>query len=197
MTSNQSLSPASEASPQALLIVDMISNWDFPDAESIVPFAERIAPRIAELQARCRRNGVPIIFANDNHGRWRSDFRSLVDASLTSDRGARITAQIQPQETDYFVLKPMHSAFFATPLELLLADLNTKEVLVAGISTDQCVVVTVAEARMRGLDVRVLADCTATQSAARHKRALLHLVEALRVETPEASEVKLKRGGRR
>ena len=56
----------------ALLVVDMVSNWDFPDAEAIARAARAIAPRIGALKARCTRAGVPVVFVNDNRGRWRS-----------------------------------------------------------------------------------------------------------------------------
>jgi hypothetical protein len=42
----------------ALLIVDMISNWDFPDAEGLAPRAVAIAWRIAALKRRCERAGT-------------------------------------------------------------------------------------------------------------------------------------------
>ena len=70
----------------ALLVVDMISAWDFPDAGTLAPRALRIAPRIAALKARCQAAGVPVIYANDNRGRWRSAFGELVDAARRSRR---------------------------------------------------------------------------------------------------------------
>lgn len=116
------LAPAPAAGHTALLIIDMISCWDFPDAEKLLPGAHFIAGRIAALKARCTRAGVPAIYVNDNRGRWRSDFPKLVELSLASGgAGAEITSTLLPEETDYFVLKPKQSAFFATPLELLLA----------------------------------------------------------------------------
>src|SRR4051794_23052922 len=104
----------------ALLVVDMISCWDFPDADKLVRGARRIAPNIAALKARCRETGTPVIYANDNRGRWRSDFPMLVGESL--ERGgmaAEITRALEPEHDDYFVLKPSQSAFFGTPLEIL------------------------------------------------------------------------------
>lgn len=190
MPTTRSPSSSADTSRTALLVVDMISCWEFPDADRLRPTARRIAPVIARLQQQCRRARVPVIFANDNNGRWRSDFRTQVDFALASTAGAAITAGIRPLEGDYFILKPKPSAFFATPLELLLKDLGTDHIFPTGVSTDQCVLATVAEARMRGFAVSVAADGTGSQTPSRHRRALLHLQEVMGVATPKAAAIR-------
>ena len=176
----------------ALLIIDMISCWDFPDADKLVRGALEIVPAVQALKSRCRTAGVPVIYANDNHGQWRSDFAALVRESLDcSTVGARITEALAPGPDDYFVLKPKHSAFFSTPLELLLRDLSVDRVLLTGVASDQCVLVTAAEARMRDLDVVVPRDGVASQSLARHAAALLHYDQVLKVATTAGPEVDL------
>src|SRR5689334_4379090 len=104
--------------PTALLIIDMISDWDFPDADGLLPQAMRIASAIAALANRFRTGQMPVIYANDNHGRWRSDFRQVVAAALNGKGGgAEIARALAPRPDDYFVLKPKHSSFHATPLD--------------------------------------------------------------------------------
>ena len=61
----------------ALLVVDMISTWDFADADKLAPAAITISRRIGALKRRCARAGVPVIYVNDNRDRWRSEFRAL------------------------------------------------------------------------------------------------------------------------
>jgi nicotinamidase-related amidase len=136
---------------------------------------------------------VAVIYANDNHGQWRSDFRHVVASSLSEGgAGARITRILSPQEDDYFVLKPRHSAFFATPLELLLEHLQTKTLIVVGVTADQCVLNTVADGRIRNFEVVVPADCVAALTPARKRRALAHFHEALEVRTPSSRAVRLR-----
>jgi nicotinamidase-related amidase len=186
------LAPVPAAGHTALLIIDMISCWDFPDAEKLLPGAHAIATRIATLKARCTRAGVPTIYVNDNRGRWRSDFPKLVELSLAAGgAGAEITSALQPEETDYFVLKPKQSAFFATPLELLLAYLKASRLIVTGVASDQCIVATVADAGMRDLESIVPRDCVASQTPARNERFLRQAKEALGVSTPPASRIRL------
>ncbi|BEP48346.1 MULTISPECIES: isochorismatase family cysteine hydrolase [Variovorax] len=186
------LAPAPAAGHTALLIIDMISCWDFPDAEKLLPGAHFIAGRIAALKARCTRAGVPAIYVNDNRGRWRSDFPKLVELSLASGgAGAEITSTLLPEETDYFVLKPKQSAFFATPLELLLAYLKATRLIVTGVASDQCIWATVADAGMRDLEAVVPRDCVASQTSARNERFLRQAQEALRVSTTPGARIRL------
>jgi nicotinamidase-related amidase len=193
-TAHRSVAGPRRHSPDALLVLDMISCWDFPDAEHLLPHALRIAPRIARLCTRARDHAVPVIYCNDNRGQWRSDFRQLVAQSLEGPEAARsITHALLPSEEDYFVLKPRHSAFYATPLQLLLKTLGVHRLVVAGVATDQCVLGTAMDARMRGLEVVVPADTCATQDAARQRRALQQFTIALRVPTPPSASLRWSR----
>lgn len=152
----------------------------------------RSVPAVSALRRRCRTARVPVIYTNDNHGQRRSDFLMLVRKSRDcGSEGARITEALEPQSDDYFVLKPKHSAFFSTPLELLLRDLGADRVLLTGVASDQCVLVTAAEARMRDLSVVVPRDCVASQSTARNAAALAHYDEELKVETTAGKDVAL------
>jgi len=179
----------------ALLIVDMISDWKFPDADRLLRQAAGVAPRIAAFRARCRRAGVAVIFANDNRGEWRSDFRQVVEHSLAAGGpGAHITEQLLPGEDDYFVLKPKHSAFFGTPLDLLLQHLQADRLFVCGVASDQCVVATAMAARMRDYDVLVPRDCVAAPTATRNRCAIAHFETALALRTTPSARVRLPQG---
>lgn len=189
------LANGTAAGATALLITDMISRWRFPEGRPLLLQAARIAPAIAALKARCRRAGVPVIYANDNQGMWRSDFRHVVeDALARGGTGARIALQLAPDDDDYFVLKPKRSGFFATPLDLLLRHLAVRRLIVTGVASDQCVAHTAADARLRDYDVVVPSDCIAANSADRNRRALRHLEEAVRVPTTPGPRIRLPAG---
>jgi isochorismate hydrolase len=120
-SNSASMAPERAAGGLALIIIDMISCWDFPDGQKLLPGAIAIAPAIAAFKKRCRASGVPAIYANDNLGRWRSDFKALVAWSLKcGGHPAAVTTALKPEDDDYFVLNPKHSAFHATPMSLLL-----------------------------------------------------------------------------
>ena len=187
-----SLAEERAAGETVLLVIDMFSRWDYDDAERLLGGAERIAPAIAALRRRCRAAGVPVIYANDNAGRWRSDFGDVVrSAREAGGAGARIAELLAPGEDDYFVLKPKHSAFFGTPLDLLLRHLQARRLIVTGVASDQCVVFTAADARMLDYRVHAPRDCIASQTDERSRRAVDQLGEVMVVDTAPASALRL------
>jgi len=160
-------------SRSALVIVDVINPLDFPGAQGLLRQALPAARRLARLRARLARNGVPVVFVNDNFTHWLEDFNQLVAICSQPDMlGAPLVEALQPGPSDYNILKPQHSAFYNTPLEVLLSQLDVGRVLLAGIATDQCVLASAIDARMRQLDVVVVSDGSAAQTAARHRNAL-------------------------
>ena len=98
----------------ALLLIDVINDLEFPGADSMLKQALPMARQLANVKSLARRSGVPVIYANDNFGRWRSDFRAQVSHCLEDGvRGQPIVELLRPEDDDYFVLKPRHSAFFS------------------------------------------------------------------------------------
>jgi nicotinamidase-related amidase len=174
----------------ALLIIDMISRWDFPDAPALLPRALTVAERLASLKMRWRAAGAPVIYANDNQGRWRSERAALFDAALAAGGdGARIARLLAPDDEDYFVLKPKHSAFFATPLLLLLQHLKVHRVVLAGVTADQCILATAMDARVREVQALVVRDAIASPSDERTRAVLRHFEQVLQMATPPAAEL--------
>lgn len=175
----------------ALIIVDMIGRFDFPEGPSLLRQATPAAGRIARLRERFHAGGAPVIYANDHRGQWRSDFREVIRRSIADDSpGAGIARLLQPEPDDYFVLKPMQSAFYQTPLPALLESLDIGRLVITGIASDACVLNTAADAHMRRYDVVVPADCSAAPSRVRHERALRLMRETMQVATPAGSRVR-------
>ena len=185
------LADEAAAGAMALLVIDMISTWDFDGADRLAPQAIEISRRIGALKRRCTEAGVPTIYVNDNRERWRSEFRELVRAADESEAGAAIAESLRPADDDYSVLKPKHSAFYATPLDLLLRHLRVRTLLVTGVASDQCIVMSATEARMRDYEVIVPSDCVAAQTTERNDRSLRELNESHGIETPRAEDVRL------
>jgi nicotinamidase-related amidase len=157
----------------ALLIIDMINLFDFEGGKRLAKEAARIAPRIARLKARFRQAGAPVIYVNDNFMNWRADFKELVAiCSHPQSAGSEIARLLAPGPDDYYILKPKHSAFLATPLSLLLAECGVRRVVLTGLAADACILITAQEANMREYKVSVPADCIAAQTAERRTRAL-------------------------
>lgn len=180
--------------PVALLLIDVINAFDFEGCQPLVRAAEGCVERIVKLRDRCRSAQCPVIYVNDNFGRWRSDFRATVEACSRPDQpGHRVTRALMPGETDYFVLKPRHSAFYCTALELLLEQLGAEQLIVVGFATNICVLYTANDAHMRGYQVIVPADCTASNSPQLTAQALEQMRLVSRTETTESRAIDLAR----
>jgi nicotinamidase-related amidase len=183
-----------DTSGVALLLVDVLNDLDFPGAEPLIKAAPRLARNIAALKRRCRQAKIPAIYVNDNRNRWRSDFSAVIKHCLRSDRpGKALVTPLLPASDDYIVLKPKHSAFFATPLETLLSHLHTRTVILVGLTTDACILTTACEIHIRDLNLFVPVDCVAATNNNLHKMALELMKKSLGAHTVASTRLKLKK----
>ena len=179
-----------DESPVVVIAIDVINDLEFPGGEELEEPALEMANNLKPLLERARQAGVPVIYANDNFGKWRSDFRALLDHCLDDNvRGRPVAELLRPGADDYFILKPKHSAFFATTLDTLLSYLKARTLVLAGLTTDSCVLATATDADMRDLRVVVADDCVAATTSARNDRAIAHLRETLDVRTMKGADI--------
>lgn len=185
---------APDKSDVALLIIDVINDLEFDTGPQLLPHALKMAKHLAVLKARALKAGVPVIYVNDNFGKWRSDFSAQVRHSLTpGTRGAPIVKMLIPESRDYFVIKPKHSGFFATPLELLLNYLQVKNLVLTGIAGDNCVLFTATDAYLRDFNLWVPADCVASASKKNNTLALKQMQQLLRADISVSSKLRLSK----
>lgn len=185
---------APDTSSAALLIVDMINDLEFEGGNRLLPRAVSAARRIAALKRSARAQRVPVVYANDNFGRWRSDFWEAVDHCLHDGvRGQPLAELLRPEKDDYFVLKPKHSAFFATTLATLLDYLGAKRLILTGINGDTCVLATAMDAYMRDFELYVPRDCVASISPVHNSAALSYMRRALHTDTRRGADIDLRR----
>ena len=181
---------APDDSPVALLIIDMINAFDFQGAERMLPRAVAAAKRIAELKERARQAGVPVVYVNDNFGRWRSDFHQILEHVLDSP-GREIAQLLEPQPEDYFVLKPKHSGFQFTTLDVLLQHLGAKTLVLSGVAGDFCVLFTAHDAYMRDYHLVVPSDCTASLTEEKDCAALAHMADVTKADVRRSADIDL------
>ena len=175
----------------ALLLVDVINDLEFDGAAKLLPHALPMARRVAALKARAVKAGVPCIYVNDNFGQWRSDFRALVERCIAADvRGQAIARLLAPGEEDYFVLKPLHSGFYTTTLDLLLRELGSERLIICGVATEGCVLFTASDAYMRGFEIFAPRDGSASESPARHRNALDIMKKMLKADTRACAQLR-------
>lgn len=78
-----------DGSKLALILVDIINHFEFPEGDQTLRHTLAIAPALTRLKKRARRAGVPAIYVNDNFGQWRSDAAMLVKYCLREDAPGR------------------------------------------------------------------------------------------------------------
>jgi nicotinamidase-related amidase len=175
---------APDKSAVALLLIDVINDLEFPEADQLLAFALPMAHKIAALKKRAARSGVPAIYVNDNFGRWRSDFNAQVRHCLHDGvRGQPLAELLRPDQDDYFVLKPKHSGFFSTTLELLLDYLQVETVILTGIAGNICVLFTAHDAYLRDYRIWVPSDCVASNTQEENDHALAQMQNVLKADT--------------
>lgn len=175
--------PRLPRSARVLLLVDFINPFNFPGAGDIAPAAVAAARAAAKLKARLAARGDATIYANDNYGVWQSDFHTLVSACLGLEGApGEIARLLYPQADDITILKPRHSAFFASPLELLLTEMHAKELVICGVATDMCVQATASDAFLREYPCWVPADCNAAEDAQAKKASIAYMKRVLKCD---------------
>jgi nicotinamidase-related amidase len=184
---------APDKSEIALLLIDTINDLEFDGGEELLQTALPAAKRIAQLKARARQAQVPIIYVNDNFGKWRSDFKRIVTHCLEENvRGRPIAKLLEPDDEDYFVLKPKHSGFFSTTLDLLLEYLEARTLVLTGFAGNNCVLFTANDAYMRDYQLIIPVDCLASINQLDNDNALRQMEKVLKADTRPSIEVEFR-----
>jgi nicotinamidase-related amidase len=177
----------------ALILIDLINDFEFDGADPMFNNTLAIAQPIAKLKKNAKAAGIPVIYVNDNFGKWQSDFRKLVDHCVEDNvKGKPIAQLLRPDEQDYFVLKPKHSAFYSTSLELLLRYLKANTLILTGIAGNICVLFTASDGYMRDFNLLVPQDCIASETEADNQHALAYMAKVLKADTRPSTEIDFK-----
>jgi nicotinamidase-related amidase len=197
MADNDLHGNAPDKSYAALLIVDVINDLEFPGADRLLEPALRMAARLADLKKRASAAGIPSVYVNDNFGRWRSSRDSLIAHGLEPKvRGHKIVSMLRPRDQDYFILKPKHSGFYSTPLQILLEYLGAKRLIITGLTTDSCVMFTAHDAYVRGHELYIPRDCVASIEKDSNEQTLAHMARVLRANISASTALDLDRLGK-
>ncbi|HXU20055.1 MAG TPA: isochorismatase family cysteine hydrolase [Verrucomicrobiae bacterium] len=182
-----------DASPIALILVDVINALDFPNNGYLLKRVPRLAKNIATLKTRCRERRIPAIYVNDNHDKWRSDRSILIAHARSANPVSRLlTEALLPQDDDYFILKPKHSAFYSTPLDAILSKLGTRTVILAGLTTSACILLTAGEVYVRDFKLFVPSDCVAGLNRPDHLKALSLMRTSFQADTRPYRKLNLR-----
>ena len=178
----------------ALLLIDVINDFEFEGGAELLQQALPVGRNIAELKRRAKQHGIPVIYVNDNFGKWRSDLNKIVSHCLEDGvRGEPFVKLVVPDEDDYFVLKPKHSGFYCTSLELVLEHTGARSLILAGIAGNNCVLFTANDAYMRDFKLFVPGDCSVSISPEDNEHAFEQMAKVLKADIRPAAELDLEK----
>lgn len=180
--------------PLVLLIVDVLNALRFEGSEAFAPRAIAVGRRIAALKKRAKDAGIPVVYVNDNVGRWRSDLGTIVSDCTSDDApGKPLASLLVPDGDDYVVVKPKHSGFYSTTLDTLLTYLHARRLLLTGLTIERCLLFTANDAFLRDYELFVPEDCTAAIDEADEVAAVRILERVLGADTTRSEELDLAR----
>jgi nicotinamidase-related amidase len=147
---------------------------------------ELVIPNTRALQDWARGNGIEVIHARiaclKEDGRDRSlsqkkpGFNYLL---LPKDReDSQIVSAVAPQNDEIVVTKTTDSALTGTNLRMILHNMGVRNVIVAGIFTDQCISSSVRSLADESFNVVVVEDCcaAATDDLHRHELEVINMI---------------------
>jgi nicotinamidase-related amidase len=176
----------------ALLLVDTINPFDFVGGRAFARKSLRVARAIAALRERTSRAGLPVIYVNDNLGKWRSDMRSLVELCARPGMpGAPVVEMLRPRKADYVVLKSTLSGFYQTPLDTMLRLGGVTTLIITGFAADNCVLFTAADAYMREYRLVIPRDCIGAKNPDALRRALTTMTDLFGARTNRSTGLRL------
>jgi nicotinamidase-related amidase len=165
-----------------LVLIDVIHTFLCEDGAVLHERTRALVPALRALRRRAHAADVPVVYVNDHFGRWRSSWTDTVERAMRSPRGD-VARRLRPTRRDWFVLKPARSAFHQTPLEALLDTFGAREVVLAGITSDMCLLASASDALLHGLRCRAPRDASTSLDDTRHERAMTLLAESMGVDT--------------
>ncbi len=174
----------------ALLLIDVINDLEFSDGEALLRHALPMAERLSELKRRAQDAQDPVVYVTANFRKWQSDFKKILAHCLEDDvRGRPVAETLRPDEDDYFVLKPKHSGFFSTTLDILLDYLGVKTLILTGLTGDICVLFTAHDAYMRDFNLVIPSDCVASTDPGENDYTLEKMARLLDADTRPSTEL--------
>lgn len=169
-------------SKTAVLFIDLINDFNFDGGNKLLQHTKNILPHLKRLKTFAHKNNLPVIYINDHYGVWQADFGKII-RYCTNDRNKEIIEEVQPDDNDYRLIKPQHSAFFQTPLHSLLQEFGKTHLLLAGIAGDICILFTAKDAYMYKYDMHIPENCMASEDNDGNDYALYLMRNVMKANT--------------
>ncbi|VVM05779.1 ureidoacrylate peracid hydrolase [Methylacidimicrobium cyclopophantes] len=142
---------------ESVIVVDMVV--DFLRGKLATGRETAVIEPLLSLLSAARRSRRSVIYVSDAHLPHDPELRVWGEHAMKGSEGARIVAELAPQNGDYVLEKRTYSAFFETGLDSLLRSLGVDTVILTGLHTHLCIRHSAAGAFFRGYRILVPVDC--------------------------------------
>jgi nicotinamidase/pyrazinamidase len=158
----------------AIIVVDMLEdNLKESPRNPYLQEGKAVIPNLQRLLEEGRKRGFPIIFACDSFLEGDFIFRGKMKIhSLRGTKGAEVVDDLKPCPTDMVLPKRRFSAFFKTDLDQTLRTLGIDTIIVTGMTTEVCVLMTVMDGLCHDFSAILLEDCSASRNKEFHQGCL-------------------------
>jgi ureidoacrylate peracid hydrolase len=171
---------------------------DVPDAELAQRYGyyfDRLKsvaiPNMQRLQRAFRAAGIEVLYTTieslTKDGRDRSlDYKITGFLVPKGSWDGKVIDEIAPGEDEIVLPKGSSSVFVSTHIDYILRNLGVRQLVIAGLITDQCVESAVRDACDLGYLVTLVPDACATMSEDRHQNSLRAIKGYCRQVTTDA-----------
>lgn len=179
-------------SHSALIVLDMQKYFLNNSSHSYIPSAVAIIPRIKKLIRLFNSANRPVILTRhintiDDSGLMGKWWKDLIKPRNTL---GEIINDFKDEK--YISLKKtQYDAFYKTPLEEILTEKNTKQVLITGVMANLCCETTARSAFTRGFETFFTIDGTAAYNEQFHNSTLINLAFGFAIPVLTEEIVKL------
>jgi len=158
----------------AIIVVDVLKdNLKESPRNLYLDRGKAIIPNLQRLLVETRKRKFPIIFACDSFLKDDFIFRGRMKIhSLRGTKGAEVVDDLKPEPTDIVLPKRRFSAFFKTDLDQTLRTLGVDTIVVTGITTEVCVLMTTMDGLCHDFSAVILEDCTTSRNKEFHQGCL-------------------------
>jgi nicotinamidase-related amidase len=168
-----------QRSRTGVLVIDMLEDFFGAGTLPAVPERPALVNATVLLLDGARSRGAPVLYACDRYAPAEAaidhECRAFGVHCVDGTQGAQIIPELTPQADDLVLEKKRFDAFFASPLELVLNELDLQRIVLAGVTTDVCIRHTAAGAFFRGIAVAVASDCCGAVRREDHDASLEYM----------------------
>jgi nicotinamidase-related amidase len=144
----------------ALIVVDMLNDYEHEDADLLVQSVRECLPNIRSMIEAAREGDALLAYVNDCYGDWSANARSLAEHARAG-RARELIDPIAPAADDPFVIKARHSIFYQTQVEYMLRQEGIGRIVLVGQVTEQCILYSALDGYVRHFEVAVVPDAVA------------------------------------